>query len=158
MLLVEHRVGMGCCVDGFDHACFGSCVVSPFRLPCFLLVAHALCRVLVFCQMTRMLDILEDFMRMRAHEYCRIDGNTTYEERENLIDLYNAPGSSRFAFLLSTRAGGLGINLQTADTVILFDSDWNPQADLQVRTTTGGEQQVGVGVGGHEACGTTSIH
>lgn len=78
-------------------------------------------RVLVFCQMTRMLDILEDFMIMRRHEYCRIDGNTTYEERENLIDVYNAPNSSKFAFLLSTRAGGLGINLQTADTVILFD-------------------------------------
>lgn len=84
-------------------------------------------RVLVFCQMTRMLDILEDFMVMRGHSYCRIDGNTSYEERENLIDAYNAPNSEKFAFLLSTRAGGLGINLQTADTVILYDSDWNPQ-------------------------------
>ncbi|KAM3574460.1 hypothetical protein VYU27_003566 [Nannochloropsis oceanica] len=90
-------------------------------------------RVLVFCQMTRMLDILEDFMYMRGHTYCRIDGNTSYEERENLIDTYNAPDSSKFAFLLSTRAGGLGINLQTADTVILYDSDWNPQADLQAQ-------------------------
>ncbi|EWM24038.1 putative chromatin remodelling complex atpase chain, partial [Nannochloropsis gaditana] len=90
-------------------------------------------RVLVFCQMTRMLDILEDFMYMRGHSYCRIDGNTSYEERENLIDTYNAPNSSKFAFLLSTRAGGLGINLQTADTVILYDSDWNPQADLQAQ-------------------------
>jgi len=84
-------------------------------------------RVLVFCQMTRMLDILEDFMVMRGHNYCRIDGNTSYEERENLIDVYNAPDSPKFAFLLSTRAGGLGINLQTADTVVLYDSDWNPQ-------------------------------
>jgi SWI/SNF-related matrix-associated actin-dependent regulator of chromatin subfamily A member 5 len=90
-------------------------------------------RVLIFCQMTRMLDILEDFMYMKGHAYCRIDGNTTYEERENLIDTYNAPGSEKFVFLLSTRAGGLGINLQTADTVILYDSDWNPQADLQAQ-------------------------
>jgi SWI/SNF-related matrix-associated actin-dependent regulator of chromatin subfamily A member 5 len=74
-------------------------------------------RVLVFCQMTRMLDILEDFMIINGYQYCRIDGNTSYEERENLIDAYNAPNSEKFCFLLSTRAGGLGINLQTADTV-----------------------------------------
>ena len=66
-------------------------------------------------------------MVMRGYMYCRIDGNTSYEERENLIDVYNQPDSPKFAFLLSTRAGGLGINLQTADTVILYDSDWNPQ-------------------------------
>merc|ERR1719362_1763863 len=70
-------------------------------------------------------------MRMRRYEYCRIDGNTTYEDRDDFIEAYNAPGSALFCFLLSTRAGGLGINLQTADTCILFDSDWNPQADLQ---------------------------
>ena len=58
---------------------------------------------------------------------------TSYEDRSDLIDAFNAPESSKFAFLLSTRAGGLGINLQTADTVILFDSDWNPQADLQAQ-------------------------
>jgi SWI/SNF-related matrix-associated actin-dependent regulator of chromatin subfamily A member 5 len=81
--------------------------------------------------MTRMLDIIEDFTIMRGYEYCRIDGDTSYEEREQLIDAYNAPQSSKFVFLLSTRAGGLGINLQTADTVVLFDSDWNPQSDLQ---------------------------
>ena len=85
--------------------------------------------------MTRMLDILEDFMHMRSYEYCRIDGDTSYEEREALIDQFNAKGSSKFVFLLSTRAGGLGINLQTADTVVLYDSDWNPQSDLQVRGT-----------------------
>lgn len=60
-------------------------------------------------------------------KYCRIDGNTPYEVREDSIDLFNAPDSEKFLFLLSTRAGGLGINLQTADVVILFDSDWNPQ-------------------------------
>ncbi|KAL3937227.1 MAG: hypothetical protein SGARI_002208, partial [Bacillariaceae sp.] len=90
-------------------------------------------RVLLFTQMTRILDILEDYLVMRRYKYCRIDGNTTYEIREQYIDQFNAPDSEKFIFLLSTRAGGLGINLQTADTVILYDSDWNPQADLQAQ-------------------------
>jgi len=90
-------------------------------------------RVLLFTQMTRILDIMEDYLVMRRFQYCRIDGNTTYEVRENYIDAYNAPNSEKFLFLLSTRAGGLGINLQTADVVILYDSDWNPQADLQAQ-------------------------
>ena len=88
-------------------------------------------RVLIFSQMTHLLDVLEDVMAMRKYEYCRIDGNTSYDERDEFIEEYNKPNSSKFVFLLSTRAGGLGINLQTADTCILFDSDWNPQADLQ---------------------------
>ena len=81
-------------------------------------------RVLIFSQMTRVLDILEDYMFYRNHEYCRIDGSTAGDDREDAIERFNAPDSSIFAFLLSTRAGGLGINLATADTVILFDSDW----------------------------------
>ena len=90
-------------------------------------------RVLIFTQMTRILDILEDFMVMKGYQYCRIDGNTTYEDRESAIDDFNAEGSEKFCFILSTRAGGLGINLQTADTCILYDSDWNPQQDLQAQ-------------------------
>jgi len=90
-------------------------------------------RVLIFSQMSRVLDILEDYMFYRKFEYCRIDGSTSGEDREDAIERYNAPGSSVFTFLLSTRAGGLGINLATADTVILFDSDWNPQVDLQAQ-------------------------
>lgn len=90
-------------------------------------------RVLIFTQMTRILDILEDFMVMRGYKYCRIDGNTDYEAREAAIDQFNQEGSEKFCFILSTRAGGLGINLQTADTCILYDSDWNPQADLQAQ-------------------------
>mmetsp|Transcript_46834 Transcript_46834/g.53157 ORF Transcript_46834/g.53157 Transcript_46834/m.53157 type:complete len:1469 (+) Transcript_46834:105-4511(+) len=90
-------------------------------------------RVLLFTQMTRILDIIQDYVVMRRFQYCRIDGNTTYDVRENYIDEYNAPNSEKFIFLLSTRAGGLGINLQTADIVILYDSDWNPQADLQAQ-------------------------
>ena len=84
-------------------------------------------------QMTTLLDILEDYCVIRGYEYCRIDGNTDYEVREQSIEDYNAPGSDKFIFLLSTRAGGLGINLATADVVILYDSDWNPQADLQAQ-------------------------
>lgn len=88
-------------------------------------------RVLIFSQMSRMLDIMEDYCMFRDHEYCRIDGQTDHADRINAIDEYNKPGSSKFVFLLTTRAGGLGINLTSADIVILFDSDWNPQADLQ---------------------------
>jgi SWI/SNF-related matrix-associated actin-dependent regulator of chromatin subfamily A member 5 len=90
-------------------------------------------RVLLFTQMTRILDIMEDYLVMRRFKYCRIDGNTSYDVREDYIDAFNAPNSEKFIFLLSTRAGGLGINLQTADVVILYDSDWNPQADLQAQ-------------------------
>lgn len=84
-------------------------------------------RILIFCQMTRMLDILEDYMRFLQYEYCRIDGNTEGEKRDSQINEFNAEGSSKFCFLLSTRAGGLGINLASADIVILYDSDWNPR-------------------------------
>merc|ERR1719491_1631345 len=90
-------------------------------------------RVLMFTQMTRVLDILEDFMVMRRYQYCRIDGNTTHEDREQSIDVFIEPNSPKFCFILSTRAGGLGINLQTADVCILYDSDWNPQQDLQAQ-------------------------
>lgn len=88
-------------------------------------------RVLIFSQMSRLLDILEDYCVMRDFKYCRIDGSTAHEQRISAIDEYNKPGSEKFVFLLTTRAGGLGINLTSADIVILYDSDWNPQADLQ---------------------------
>ncbi|XP_053532812.1 probable global transcription activator SNF2L1 isoform X3 [Ictalurus punctatus] len=88
-------------------------------------------RVLIFSQMTRVLDILEDYCMWRGYEYCRLDGNTPHEDRQQAIEMYNAPDSTKFIFMLSTRAGGLGINLATADVVILYDSDWNPQVDLQ---------------------------
>lgn len=88
-------------------------------------------RVLIFSQMTRMLDILEDFCHWRQFKYCRLDGQTPHEDRNRQIEEYNAEGSEKFVFMLSTRAGGLGINLTSADVVIIYDSDWNPQMDLQ---------------------------
>ncbi|OJT10443.1 Chromodomain helicase hrp3 [Trametes pubescens] len=88
-------------------------------------------RVLIFSQMVRMLDILSDYMQMRGYQHQRLDGMVSSDARKKSIAHFNSPGSPDFAFLLSTRAGGLGINLETADTVIIFDSDWNPQNDLQ---------------------------
>ena len=88
-------------------------------------------QILIFSQMTRMLDILEDYCNERHYEYCRIDGETSLEARERMISEFTQKNSSKFIFLLSTRAGGLGLNLMTSDTVILYDSDWNPQVDLQ---------------------------
>ncbi|XP_049607663.1 chromodomain-helicase-DNA-binding protein 4a isoform X2 [Syngnathus scovelli] len=88
-------------------------------------------RVLIFSQMTKMLDLLEDFLENEGYKYERIDGSITGGMRQEAIDRFNAPGAQQFAFLLSTRAGGLGINLATADTVIIYDSDWNPHNDIQ---------------------------
>ncbi|KAF2182223.1 hypothetical protein K469DRAFT_712840 [Zopfia rhizophila CBS 207.26] len=88
-------------------------------------------RVLIFSQMVHMLDILTDYLRLRNYPFQRLDGTVPATDRKIAIDHFNAPESDDYCFLLSTRAGGLGINLMTADTVVLFDSDWNPQADLQ---------------------------
>lgn len=106
-------------------------------------------RVLIFSQMVRMLDILSDYMNLRGYLHQRLDGMVSSDARKKSIAHFNSPGSTDFAFLLSTRAGGLGINLETSNTVIIFDvrfpskklhtpfsdcvvqSDWNPQNDLQ---------------------------
>lgn len=89
-------------------------------------------KVLIFSQMTSILDILTDYCYLRDFQYSRLDGNMSYAERdENMTKFSKDP--EVFLFLLSTRAGGLGINLTAADTVIIFDSDWNPQADLQAQ-------------------------
>ena len=90
-------------------------------------------RVLLFSQMTQLLTVLEDYLLYRGFAYIRLDGTTRNEDRGRLLKMYNAKDSPYFVFLLSTRAGGLGLNLQAADTVILFDSDWNPHADLQAQ-------------------------
>eukprot|EP00027_Filamoeba_sp_ATCC50430_P005766 CAMPEP_0168547732 /NCGR_PEP_ID=MMETSP0413-20121227/4191_1 /TAXON_ID=136452 /ORGANISM="Filamoeba nolandi, Strain NC-AS-23-1" /LENGTH=886 /DNA_ID=CAMNT_0008578001 /DNA_START=270 /DNA_END=2931 /DNA_ORIENTATION=+ len=88
-------------------------------------------RVLIFSQMVRMLDILSDYLSGRGFQFQRLDGSMSSDQRQKAMHHFNAPDSTDFCFLLSTRAGGLGINLTTADTVIIFDSDWNPQNDLQ---------------------------
>ncbi|KAI1819977.1 SNF2 family N-terminal domain-containing protein [Xylaria intraflava] len=88
-------------------------------------------RVLIFSQMVKVLDILGDYLRLRGYQFQRLDGTIGAGPRRLAINHFNAEDSQDFCFLLSTRAGGLGINLMTADTVIIFDSDWNPQADLQ---------------------------
>ncbi|XP_017289508.1 chromodomain-helicase-DNA-binding protein 1 isoform X1 [Kryptolebias marmoratus] len=90
-------------------------------------------RVLIFSQMVRMLDILAEYLRCRQFLFQRLDGSIKGEMRKQALDHFNAEGSEDFCFLLSTRAGGLGINLASADTVVIFDSDWNPQNDLQAQ-------------------------
>ncbi|KAI7857532.1 P-loop containing nucleoside triphosphate hydrolase protein [Circinella umbellata] len=88
-------------------------------------------RVLIFSSFKGVLDILEDYLMYEQHNYVRVDGDVLSNDRVTAIDKYNAPGSDIFVFLLTTRAGGVGINLATADTVIMWDFDFNPHADLQ---------------------------
>ena len=88
-------------------------------------------RVLIFSQMVKMLDLLEDYLIKRKYAFERIDGSIRGNLRQAAIDRYCRPDSDRFVFLLCTKAGGLGINLVAADTCIIYDSDWNPQNDLQ---------------------------
>ncbi|CAI9299634.1 unnamed protein product [Lactuca saligna] len=90
-------------------------------------------RVLLFSTMTRLLDVMEDYLYYKQYKYLRLDGHTSGGDRGSLIDQFNKPGSPFFIFLLSIRAGGVGVNLQAADTVIIFDTDWNPQVDLQAQ-------------------------
>lgn len=87
-------------------------------------------RVLLYFQMTRMIDLMEEYLTYRNYKYCRLDGSTKLEDRRDTVaDFQQHP--EIFVFLLSTRAGGLGINLTAADTVIFYDSDWNPTIDSQ---------------------------
>ncbi|XP_065657289.1 transcription activator BRG1 isoform X3 [Hydra vulgaris] len=90
-------------------------------------------RSLIFCQMTQCMTILEDYLTFAKISYLRLDGTTKADDRSELLKVFNAKDSPFQVFLLSTRAGGLGLNLQTADTVIIFDSDWNPHQDLQAQ-------------------------
>lgn len=88
-------------------------------------------RVLIYSQMTRMIDLLEEYMAHRRYRYIRLDGSSRISDRRDMVDDFQTK-SDIFVFLLSTRAGGLGINLTAADTVIFYDSDWNPTVDQQV--------------------------
>ncbi|XP_052654551.1 lymphoid-specific helicase isoform X3 [Harpia harpyja] len=89
-------------------------------------------KVLLFSQMTMMLDILMDYCYLRDFKFSRLDGSMSYSDREENMHQFNTDPEV-FLFLVSTRAGGLGINLTAADTVIIYDSDWNPQSDLQAQ-------------------------
>ncbi|KAL9401079.1 hypothetical protein Peur_004928 [Populus x canadensis] len=90
-------------------------------------------RVLFFSTMTRLLDVMEEYLTWKQYRYLRLDGHTSGGDRGSLIDSFNQQDSPYFIFLLSIRAGGVGVNLQAADTVIIFDTDWNPQVDLQAQ-------------------------
>jgi DNA excision repair protein ERCC-6 len=91
-------------------------------------------RVLIFTQTRKMLDILQRFVTFElGYSTCRLDGTTNVRERQRLLDTFNASDSNIFAFLLTTKAGGIGVNLVGADRVLIFDPDWNPSTDIQAR-------------------------
>ncbi|KAJ1732022.1 putative ATPase [Coemansia biformis] len=106
----------------------GKLLVLDRLLPALFAGGH---RVLIFSQFSRALDILEFYAGLRGWEFCRIDGSVGQADRQEAIVQFNT--SSIPLFLLTTRSGGLGINLTSADTVVIFDSDWNPQQDLQAQ-------------------------
>ena len=89
-------------------------------------------RCLIFTQMSKMLDILEIFLSHQKYPYFRLDGSTNIQQRQVLMDRFNADDRV-FVFILSTRSGGIGMNLTGADTVIFYDSDWNPTMDAQAQ-------------------------
>ena len=89
-------------------------------------------RCLIFTQMTKMLDILELFLNYHGYTYVRLDGTTPILQRQMLMERFNSD-EKVFVFILSTRAGGIGVNLTGADTVIFYDSDWNPTMDAQAQ-------------------------
>ncbi|KAJ6498002.1 SNF2-family ATP dependent chromatin remodeling factor snf21 [Mycena vitilis] len=127
---VEDKMNPGGLVDNKLVRNSGKIELLNRILPKFFATGH---RVLIFFQMTKVMDIMADFLTMMGWKFLRLDGGTKTEERANFVQLFNAKDSEYQVFILSTRAGGLGLNLQTADTVIIFDSDWNPHADLQAQ-------------------------
>uniref|UniRef100_G3PU79 SWI/SNF related, matrix associated, actin dependent regulator of chromatin, subfamily a, member 4 n=1 Tax=Gasterosteus aculeatus aculeatus TaxID=481459 RepID=G3PU79_GASAC len=127
----EHLGFSGGIVQGLDlYRASGKFEVLDRILPKLRATNH---KVLLFCQMTTLMTIMEDYFAYRSFKYLRLDGTTKAEDRGMLLKTFNEPGSEYFIFLLSTRAGGLGLNLQSADTVVIFDSDWNPHQDLQAQ-------------------------
>jgi hypothetical protein len=89
-------------------------------------------RVLIFTQMTKMLDVLENFLNYHGYKYLRLDGSTGIDRRQALMERFNSD-KRVFVFILSTRSGGIGVNLTGADTVVFYDSDWNPTMDAQAQ-------------------------
>ncbi|KZV83895.1 hypothetical protein EXIGLDRAFT_742051 [Exidia glandulosa HHB12029] len=127
---VEAKINPGGMIDEKIVRVSGKFELLSRILPKLFKTGH---RVLIFFQMTKVMDIMSDFMNLMGYKHLRLDGSTKTDERANYVQLFNAPNSEYLVFLLSTRAGGLGLNLQTADTVVIFDSDWNPHADLQAQ-------------------------
>lgn len=112
-----------------DYVCTGKLQTLAVLLRKLKAGGH---RVLIFTQMTRVLDVLEAFLSLHGHTYLRLDGATRVERRQALVERFNADARV-FAFILSTRSGGVGLNLTGADAVVFYDSDWNPTMDAQVR-------------------------
>ena len=117
-----------------DETSLKELVASSGKLSVLDVLLQSLCkkghRVVLFSQFTMLLDLLEDYCILRGWKYCRLDRRTDRARRSYLINRFNEPDSAYFVFLVSTRSGGMGLNLQSADTCILFDSDWNPQCDI----------------------------
>ncbi|KAF4318613.1 hypothetical protein BBO99_00007232 [Phytophthora kernoviae] len=131
---VEEILNEGLATDAQRHEmmvkCCGKMVLIDKLLPRLSDGGH---KVLIFSQMVRVLDIIEDYLRYMGYLYERLDGNIRGNDRQAAVDRFVKPEYKRFVMLLSTKAGGLGLNLTAADTVIIFDSDWNPQNDLQAQ-------------------------
>ncbi|CAJ0943298.1 unnamed protein product, partial [Mesorhabditis belari] len=115
------------CIDDSVAIESGKCKFLDQRLPPIKTKGE---KVLIFSQFTQMLDILEAYLRVRGHSFCRMDGSTPVMERQDMINSFNHD-PSLFVFLLSTRAGGLGINLTSANHIFIHDIDFNPYNDKQ---------------------------
>ncbi|KAJ2637778.1 ATP-dependent DNA helicase Snf21, partial [Coemansia sp. RSA 1694] len=125
---VESRINPTSVTDSMIYRSAGKFELLDRLLSKLLATGH---RVLIFFQMTQIMTIMQDFLEWRGIRSLRLDGSTSDDDRREYMRVFNAPNSPFEVFLLSTRAGGQGLNLQTADTVIIFDSDWNPSADAQ---------------------------
>ena len=108
------------------------CIFFPFQARLLQDLKAGNHRALIFTQMTKVLDVLEAFLNYHGYTYLRLDGSTKVEQRQVLMERFNA-NSKYFVFILSTRSGGVGINLTGADSVIFYDSDWNPTMDAQAQ-------------------------
>lgn len=93
------------------------------------------CRVVIVSNYTKTLDMLQDLCAHMGYTFCRLDGHTPTNQRQRLVDNFNSPYSQNFLFLLSSKAGGVGLNLVGASHLVLYDIDWNPANDIQVRQT-----------------------
>ncbi|KAJ2832016.1 ATP-dependent DNA helicase Snf21 [Coemansia furcata] len=125
---VESHVNPTSVTDSLIYHSAGKFELLGRMLAKLLATGH---RVLIFFQMTQIMTIMQDFLEWRGIRSLRLDGSTSDDEHHEYMRAFNAPNSQYQVFLLSTHTGGQGLNLQTADTVVIFDSDWNPSADAQ---------------------------